>query len=135
MKNKEFSTRRPRHIIAKIVCLLLAVVLWLYVMYAEAPIYSEVYEGVTVNLVGDTTAWDIDDPTISVRVYGTKMELAAYSAENIEATVLTSDLPDATPVGNGGDQYSFNVRIKLPGALTVKDEYFVVVKKLSGATA
>lgn len=135
MKNKEFSTRRPRHIIAKIVCLLLAVVLWLYVMYAEAPIYSEVYEGVTVNLVGDATAWDIDDPTISVRVYGTKMELAAYSAENIEATVLTSDLPDAAPVGNGGDQYSFNVRIKLPGALTVKDEYFVVVKKLSGATA
>lgn len=135
MKNKEFSARRPRHIIAKIVCLLLAVVLWLYVMYAEAPIYSEVYEGVTVNLVGDTTVWDIDDPTISVRVYGTKMELAAYSAENIEATVLTSDLPDATPVGNGGDQYSFNVRIKLPGALTVKDEYFVVVKKLSGATA
>ena len=135
MKNKEFSTRRPRHIVAKIVCLLLAVVLWLYVMYAEAPIYSEVYEGVTVNLVGDTTVWDIDDPTISVRVYGTKMELAAYSAENIEATILTSDLPDATPVGNGGDQYSFNVRIKLPGALTVKDEYFVVVKKLSGATA
>ena len=130
MKNKEFSTRRPQHIIAKIVCLLLAVVLWLYVMYANPPIYSEVYEGVTVTVNGDPTEWRIDDPTISVRVYGTKMELASYTAEDIEAYVLPSDLPDATPIGTGEDLYSFTVRIKLPGALTVKDDYFVVVQSL-----
>ncbi len=130
MKNKEFSTRRPQHIIAKIVCLLLAVVLWLYVMYANPPIYSEVYEGVTVTVNGDPAEWRIDDPTISVRVYGTKMELASYTAEDIEAYVLPSDLPDATPIGTGEDLYSFAVRIKLPGALTVKDDYFVVVQSL-----
>ncbi len=135
MKSKEFSTRRPRHIVAKIVCLLLAVVLWLYVMYAEAPIYSEVYEGVTVTVSGDTAVWHIDDPTISVRVYGTKMELASYSAQDIVAYVLPSDLPDATPIEGGDHQYSFHVRIKLPGALSVKDEYSVVVKQLNGETA
>ena len=130
MKNKEFSTRRPQHIVAKIVCLLLAVVLWLYVMYANPPIYSEVIDGVTVYVNGDTAAWTIDDPTISVRVYGTKMELAAYDAEHIEAYILPSDLPDATPVGDGGDQFSFNVRIKLPGALTVKGDYTVVARRI-----
>lgn len=131
MKNKEFSTRRPQHIIAKIVCLLLAVVLWLYVMYAEAPVYSEVYEGVNVIVNGDPAEWRIDDPTISVRVYGTKMELASYTAEDIVAYILPSDLPDATPIGESEDHlYSFAVRIKLPGALTVKDDYFVVVQSL-----
>ena len=133
MKNKEFSTRRPQHIIAKIVCLLLAVVLWLYVMYANPPIYSEVYEDVTVYVNGDTAVWAIDDPTISIRVYGTKMELSSYTAADINAYILPSDLADATPIGEGGNQFAFDVRIKLPGALTVKDEYTVVVTRLKEA--
>jgi hypothetical protein len=131
MKNKEISLRRPQHIVAKIVCLILAVVLWLYVMYVEAPVYSEVYEGVRVTVNGDATEWRIDDPTLSIRVYGTKMELAAYSATDVVAYILPSDLPDATPMGTdaeGYQMYSFDVRVKLPGALSLEDEYFVVVR-------
>ena len=132
MKNKEFSGRRPQHIVAKIVCLLLAVVIWLYVMYVDAPIYEEVYEGVSVTVHGDATAWQIQDDTISIRVRGTKQELATYSAQNIEAYILPSDEPDALLIDQGSGLYSFPIRFKLPGALTVKDDYAITVRKLGG---
>ena len=129
MKTKEWSARRPQHIVAKIVCLFLAVVLWLYVMYAAAPTYEAVYENVVVTVYGDSTEWEIDNATISVRVQGTKQELATYGAESIVAYVLPSDLPDAQPLATDGF-YSFPVRFRMPAALSVKGDYTVVVHQL-----
>ncbi|MBQ8174785.1 MAG: hypothetical protein IJ009_05220 [Clostridia bacterium] len=133
MKNKEFSAHRPQHIVAKIVCLLLAVIIWLYVMYVEAPLYEQVFEDVVVTVkASEGTPWQIDDPTISVRVRGTKMELATYNAENVVAYILPSDYPDAQPLDSTGF-YAFPVRFQLPGALSVKGDYTITVRNLKEA--
>ena len=133
MKNKEFSTRRPQHIVAKIVCLLLAVVLWLYVMYAEAPTYEETFEDVIVTVKAtEGSPWQIDDPRLSIRVRGTKMELSTYSSEDIVAYILPSDHPDSEPLDTLGF-YDFPVRFQLPGALSVKGDYTVTVRNLDEA--
>ena len=51
MKAKRSSFRRPHHILARIICLFLAIIFWLYVMYVAAPPYDAEYKDIRVSVV------------------------------------------------------------------------------------
>lgn len=129
MKTKEWSGRRPQHIVAKIVCLLLAVVIWLYVMYIAAPEYSMVYNDIPVSVITDGNlpyTGEVDNQ-ISVRVKGTKDKLAEYTAADVVAYVRLADMVIETGALTPGTVYTATVQFTLPEGLSVDGEYTVPV--------
>lgn len=130
MKTKEFSGRRPQHIVAKIVCLLLAVVLWLYVMYVAAPEYDLVYHNIPVTVIATSDypfTGEIDNALISVRVRGTKAKLAEYDSTDITAYVRLSDVAGEGSGLTPDNLYTATVQFTMPEGLTVEGEYTVPV--------
>ncbi|MBQ8858896.1 MAG: hypothetical protein IJ012_03800 [Clostridia bacterium] len=129
MKTKEWSGRHSQHIVAKIVCFLLAIVFWLYVMYVVAPTYEEEYRDIPVNVIASTVyTGEIDDPYITIRVSGTKQALAKYSAADVLAYVRMATL---TETGEGlidGMTYKMKVQFNLPEGLAVEGEPEVSVR-------
>ncbi len=129
MKTKKWSFRRPRHILARIVCLLLAVVFWLYVMYVAAPPYDATYQNIHVTVLESENIGFTGtvDPLASIRVLGSKMALHATEAEDIIATVSLSDLEGSKNPLVDGMLYQLRVSFKTPDGITVDGEYTVSV--------
>ncbi len=132
MKSKEWSGgHRSQHIVAKIVCLFLAVVLWLYVMYVVAPEYSEVYDNIYVSVVTDTNFknGEIDNPLISVRVRGTKQALMVNDDSSVTACVRLADLSEFLNENGELEKFVYDLPVYfvLPDGLTVDGEYTIPV--------
>lgn len=129
MKAKKLSFRRPHHIFARFVCLLLAVIFWLYVMYVAAPPYDATYVNITVNVV-ESEAIPFTgeaDPIAAVRVVGSKAALAACESGDIIATVSLSDLEGISKPLVGGMLYPLKVSFSTPEGITIEGEYTVSV--------
>lgn len=128
-KNKEQRrslSRTSQHWIARIVCLLAAVVVWLFVMRVAPPTRDEVYRDVPVSIRHSETMSDYTgriDSTISVRVYGTKDMIQKYEKTDISAYVKIADLVDAKPTV--GKVYEMKIYFELPDGLTVGENYTV----------
>lgn len=137
MKNQKLAFRRPHHILARVVCLLLAVIFWLYVMYAAAPPYDATYTGIAVTVLdSENLAYTaVVDPIPSVRVSGSKMALAACESEDIVAYVSLSDLENYKDPLYPDMRCTLKVTFKAPEGITVEGEYTVSVllKYKSGA--
>lgn len=129
MKTKKWSFRRPRHILARFVCLFLAVVFWLYVMYVSAPPYDATYQSIPVTVLESDNLEFVGtaDPIASVRVLGSKMALYATEAEDIVATVSLSDLENSKTPLVSGMLYQLRVTFKTPDGITVDGDYTVSV--------
>ena len=130
MKTKEWSGRHSQHIVAKIVCFLLAIVFWLYVMYVAAPTYQEEYRDIPVNVIA-STLYDgviVDDASITIRVSGTKQALAKNSAADVLAYVRIATLTEAGEGLVDGMPYKMKVQFNLPEGLTVEGEPEVTVR-------
>ena len=129
MKTKKFSFRRPRHLVARIVCLLLAIVIWLYVMYAAAPPYDETYTDIpVVVLESDGIPFSGSADAIpSLRILGSKVALAACEKEDIIATVSLADLAESARPLVDGMLYSLEVSFQTPDGITVEEDYTVSV--------
>ena len=134
MKAKKWSFRRPRHILARFVCLLLAVVFWLYVMYVSAPPYDATYQQIPVTVLeSESIDYAVTvDPIASVRVIGSKMALYETEAEDIVATVSLADLAGTVAL-MPGRLYELKVSFKTPDGVTVDGDYTVFVKLSSKA--
>ena len=129
MKTKEWSGRHSSHIVAKVVCFLLAIVFWLYVMYVAAPTYEEEYRDIPVNVIASTLyTGSIDDPYITIRVSGTKQALAKYSAADVLAYVRLSSLTETGDILITDKPYKMKVQFNLPEGLTVEGEPEVSVR-------
>lgn len=129
MKLKETVFRRPHHIAAKIVAVLLAVVFWLYVMRVAAPTYDTTYRGVDVQLSGGetlTVTAVLSETTLDVRVFGTKEQLATHSAEDVIAVVNLDEL-SAEGQLEAEKEYRLPVHFSLPDGMTA-GETFVSVR-------
>ncbi len=73
-----------------LVCLLVAFVMWLFVMYTESPEYDREYHDIKVELRNYTAdyAYDIDFlPVVNMTFRGTNLALAACDSEDIVAVV------------------------------------------------
>ena len=129
MKTKKLTFRRPRNILARVICLLLAIIFWLYVMYVAAPPYDATYKEIAVTVIeSENIAYTaVVDPIASIRVSGSKKALAATESEDIVATVLLSDLENSkTPLADGMT-YTLKVSFQTPEGITVEGDYTVPV--------
>ena len=130
MKTKKEAFHRPHHLLAKAVCLLLAVVFWLYVMYVAAPPYDATYTDISVKVIESEVLGytaEVLGPIPSVRVVGPKMALAACDSEDIVATVSLSDLLGTKDPLYDQKQVSLKVSFTTPDGITVEGEYTVLV--------
>lgn len=131
MKNKEWLTRRPQHLFARVVCLLLAVITWLCVMRVSPPTYDATLANVSIRVVdaeGVAYTGELDsDRMPKVRIKGTKEALATVTAAEVNAYVNMVDLIAEDALAP--DQvYQMTVYFKTPDGVTIDGSYHVGVR-------
>lgn len=120
---------RVSDIIALIVCFIIAVVIWLFVMNTESPEYEEVFDRVAVKIENVTTLSEKSglsviegwNGTVEVSVRGRRSEIIKYRAADLTATV------DASQISVKGE-YTLDVQVKLPDGLTLVGCYPATVR-------
>lgn len=130
MKTKEWAARRPQHLVARIVCLLLAVVTWLCVMRISDPVCDGSLSGIAISVIENEnvslTALPEHEVTGRVRICGTKAALAAVKAEDVSAYVDMADLQFvASPQVD--EYYTMTLYFKTPDGILIDGEYTVRV--------
>ena len=128
LKNWFKVGRGPHHLIARVICLAVAVVVWLYVMRVAPPTYDETYRDVAVEVEESDILSDFTgsvDSVLSLRVWGTKAALYEYDADDVRAYVKIADLADFNGSFGAGKTYELLVYFELPEGLEVRDEYRV----------
>ncbi len=101
--------------IAKIVCLLLALIIWLYVMEVENPDWEEEYTGIPVELANtdeieidhDLTIYGGYSNNIDITLRGRRNQLSAITAEDIKATADVSEISEP-------GEYTLPISISVP---------------------
>ena len=131
MKTKEWSSRRPQHLLARVLCLLLAVVAWLCVMRVAPPEQTEVLSDVVIRVVdSDGVAFTgvPESRTLDrVRIKGTKEVLAAIHASDISAYVNMVDLIAERNLSDD-EVYEMTVYFKTPEGITMDGSYSVKIR-------
>ena len=120
--------RGTRRWLARIICLLIAVVVWLYVMRVAPPMYDEKYRDVRVEVRESDVLPDYTghvDELLTVRVWGSKEALYTYDAEDITAYVKIADLADTDGTYTPGKTYQLTVYFELPEGLELREDYSV----------
>lgn len=117
--NEEAVRKKGHNIIPKIISLLLAFILWFYVMTVESPINQEVFRGIPVEVLlptgGELSIYSGYNALVDVTVSGKKSDLNQISADSFKATA------DATAYTQAG-KYSVPVEIEVPGGFTLVDK-------------
>ncbi len=117
--------KKKLDIFPKLVCLLVAVILWLYVMQVDSPDYEQTFEDIPINLSNTSVienerglfVYSGYGYTVDVTVNGKKSVISKYTAEDIK---ITADLKD---IRNAGE-HDIQLSTKLPSGLSlVKTEY------------
>lgn len=115
--NKSFISRF--HIVPKIICVLFAFIIWIYVMMVDSPDNEEVFEDIPVTIMG-TTALENErnlsifsgyDTLVDVTVRGQKSVISKYTEEDIVATV------DVSKITEGG-MYNLELFFDMPSDIT-----------------
>lgn len=129
MKTKDLG-RRSFHVIAKIVCFFMAVLIWLYVMWVKPPKYDCYFDNIPVAMsesasVAFSGEFADSDRIPTVCVYATKAAMSVCTAADITAYVSLDDL-GKEPL-EAGHTYLVPVHFDLPDGMEVRDEYHVSV--------
>ena len=131
MKTKEWASRRPQHLLARAVCLLLAVVAWLCVMRIAPPTRTATVNEISIRVVdsdGVPFTGALDNETLDrVRIKGTKEVLAATSRFDISAYVNMADLIAESALATD-DVYIMTVYFKTPEGVVIDGSYNVTVR-------
>lgn len=129
MKTKEWAARRPQHLVARIVCLLLAVVTWLCVMRISDPVCNGVLNGIAISVVdNESVDWtcEAQEVTGRIRICGTKAALAAVKAEDVSAYVDMADLQFVSSP-QPDEYYTMTLYFKTPDGIVIDGEYTIRV--------
>lgn len=117
--NEEAVRKKGHNILPKIISVLLAFILWFYVMTVESPINQEVFRGIPVEVLlptsGELSIYSGYNVTVDVTVSGKKSDLNQISAESFKATA------DASTYTQAG-KYSVPVEIQVPGGFSLVDK-------------
>ncbi len=117
--NEEAVRKKGHNILPKIISVLLAFILWFYVMTVESPINQEVFRSIPIEVLlpssGELSIYSGYNVTVDVTVSGKKSDLNQISAESFKATA------DATAYTQAG-KYSVPVDIEVPGGFNLVDK-------------
>ena len=117
--NEAAARKKGHNILPKIVSVILAFILWFYVMTVESPIHQEVFRGIPIQVLlpssGELSIYSGYNVTVDVTVSGKKSDLNQISAESFKATA------DATAYTQAG-KYSVPVEIQVPGGFNLVDK-------------
>lgn len=118
--NETANTQEKKHnILPKILSVVMAFILWFYVVTVESPINEEVFKGVPINVIvptsNDLSAYSGYNATLDITVSGKKSELNQISAEDFKVTA------DASSYNTAG-RYSVPVHVELPENVTLVDK-------------
>ena len=125
--SEQFDGDKPRkrlggNIIARIVCLLIAFLIWLYVMYVDSPDHEEVYRSISVTLENASVLKNEYNMSVisgagnlaDVTIKGKKSELGRYSKKDIKVYVDLSHISDT-------GKHVLDVMVETPDGLVVSD--------------
>ena len=106
------------NIIALIICFMMAVVMWLYVMQTDSPEYEETFTRVPLVIEGIAELSDSSnlsvisgwDQRVSVTVKGRRSDIAKYADADLVAAVSVGNI---THTG----AYTLDISVELPGGL------------------
>ena len=116
-------------VIALIVCFIIAVAVWFYVMNTESPEYEEIFSRVAVKIdnvseLSEKSGLSVIEGwngSVDVTVRGRRSEIVKYHSTDLSASV------DAGIISVKGE-YSLDVNVKLPEGLTFVSCYPSTVK-------
>jgi len=107
-------------LLPRIICVLLAIVIWMYVVFNSTPDYEKSFEGISVTPIN---AMVLDDrsltvygdlkATVELVIYGARGDITTFSSDDIKATVDFIGITDA-------GEHSLPITIELPDGATIK---------------
>lgn len=120
--NKQKPNSRKNDITARILCILGAILLWLYAVSSQTIIEDRRFVSIPVELLAadsleseyGMTVISGYDYNVDVTLSGTRSELSKISAEDISAYV------DLSQISSAGE-YSLDVRTSAPGGISIKE--------------
>ncbi|MBR6513996.1 MAG: hypothetical protein IKT46_04085 [Clostridia bacterium] len=123
--NEEAARKKGHNIIPKVVSVLIAFILWFYVMSVESPTYEKVFSQIPIEIKtaqGSKLTPNLDYiPTVDITVSGRRSELNRLSKEDIKATVDASG--SIQP-----DTYSLPIDVEVPGNFSVVEKSSNILK-------
>lgn len=129
-KPAEENINRRKNLLGKVICALLAIILWVYVSYDKKPETAKEFTNIPVTLTGievlegrNLTVLS-NDMFVKVKLSGTRSILSRVNKKDIKAIV---DLSDTTSLG---EQYPMVTIAGIPDALSVEEKKIVSGKLL-----
>jgi len=132
----EEKKNTPGSVIVKILCVLGAFLIWLYVMSNDSPDYEKTFTSVPVSINGAVELENVTGMSvvsglghvIDISVYGIKRDVVNLDNDDIVAYVDISDISNA-------GKYALDVHVEVPDGITVTsvspDNVTVAVDKTS----
>ncbi len=124
MEAREEAAKKGHNILPKIISVILAFVLWFYVMAVESPINEKTFNDIPVEVTlpwaSELTLYSGFNTTVNVTVRGKKSEINQLSAEDFKASA------DASGYSQAG-KYSIPVTITAPEGFNVVDKSISVL--------
>ena len=121
-KNAEENLSGKKRLLGKVLCALLAIILWVYVAYDKKPETSRDFTGIPVTLSGievlegrNLTVLS-NDMYVKVKLSGTRSNLSKVSKKDIKAIVNLSDITSL------GEQNPVITIAGIPDALVVEEK-------------
>ncbi|MDD6095113.1 MAG: CdaR family protein [Clostridia bacterium] len=115
---KKDSFVKRHNIIPKAACVLVAFIIWIYVMEVDSPDHQETFEDVPVTITGlseldskNLSVFSGQDTVVDVTVKGQKSVIAKNSVNDI---TVTADVSGITEAGS----YTLNLNFDVPSGLT-----------------
>lgn len=117
---KARSEKKSHNIVPKLTCLLLAFILWLYVMDTENPDWEETYKSIPVSLI-NTDEIEIDNGltiysgymnSVDITLRGRKTEISDVEADDIS---ITADVIEIKEAG----EYTLPIYVSVSGDVEV----------------
>ncbi len=107
-------------LLPRIICVLLAIIIWMYVVFNKTPDYEKSFEGVPVTPINamvlddhSLTVYGDVKATVEIVVYGARGDITTFSSDDIKATV---DFIGITEAG----EHNLPITIELPEGAAVK---------------
>ena len=103
---------------ARIISVLLAFIIWFYVMNIENPSYNKTFADITIEIDESYTEFSTYTPydyKVDITLEGRKADINALTLNDIKAYVDTSTIP-------ASGRYTLEVQIDVPNNITVKEQ-------------
>ncbi len=122
-KTDDVKDKQRRHmaVIVKVVCVLVAFVMWIYVMMVESPEYEETFSHITVELINADRL--IEEKELAIyNGYGTMIDITLSGKKSVISKLSPADLvatADVSTVTGEGGRYNCKITVDVPAGCKV----------------